>query len=124
MNKIRIHPIQYLLAGFGVTVFYTLLLSISEHLNFDIAYIISSLSVIILITAYSRSILKNTYASLTVSAILTMLYAYLYMVLQLEDYALLMGSIGLFAVLGAVMFVTRKIDWYAIRLDEHNDSKM
>lgn len=117
MNRIRIHPIQYLLSGFAITVFYTLLLSISEHLNFDIAYLISSLAVILLIAVYSGSILKNIYLSLMVGGILTILYAYMYIVLQLEDYALLIGSIGLFVALGAVMFMTRKLDWYAVRME-------
>jgi inner membrane protein len=117
MNRIKIHPIQYLLSGFAIAVFYTLLLSISEHLNFDIAYLISSIAVILLIAVYSGSILKNIYLSFMVGGILTVLYAYMYIVLQLEDYALLIGSIGLFVALGAVMFMTRKIDWYAVRME-------
>jgi len=121
MNRIRVHPIQYLLVGIAITIFYTLLLSISEHLSFDLAYLIASLSVIALITSYSKSILKNTYLSLMVGGILLILYAYMYLVLQLEDYALLVGSVGLFVVLSLIMFLTRKIDWYSIRLEDHGE---
>ncbi|MFK5925840.1 MAG: cell envelope integrity protein CreD [Desulfuromusa sp.] len=114
INKNRVHPIQYLLIGLAVILFYVLLLSISEHLNFDFAYILSATAVTLLITGYSMGILKNKYFTFTVFAILSILYAYLYIVLQLEDYALIMGSTGLLAVLGTVMYITRKIDWYAI----------
>lgn len=112
INGKRVHPFQYLLIGLAVILFYVLLLSISEHLNFDIAYLISAAAITITITGYSKGILKSNYFTLTVCGILTILYSYFYIVLQLEDYALLMGSIGLFIMLTAVMYLTRKIDWY------------
>lgn len=118
MNRLRIHPIQYLLVGFAVIVFYSLLISISEHLNFGNAYLISSVAVISLITVYSKSILRSKYHAIMVCGVLTLLYGYFYIVLQLEDFALLLGSGGLFSVLTAVMYLTRKIDWYAIKLDD------
>lgn len=93
--------------------FYVLLLSISEHLSFNLSYMLSAVVITTIITAYSRAILKNNHFTLTVFTILIILYAYLYIVLQLEDYALIMGSIGLLAVLSTVMYVTRKIDWYS-----------
>jgi inner membrane protein len=114
INKKSVHPIQYLLIGLAVILFYVLLLSISEHLNFDYAYLVSAGAVTLLITGYSQGILKNRYFTLTVFAILSILYAYLYIVLQLEDYALLMGAVGLFAVLGTIMYITRTIDWYSL----------
>ncbi|MCI5196277.1 MAG: cell envelope integrity protein CreD, partial [Candidatus Electrothrix sp. AW5] len=113
INRRRVHPIQYLLIGLAVTLFYVLLLSISEHLNFNIAYLLSAGAITCLITGYSQGILRNKYFTLTVCALLLILYAYLYIVLQLEDYALLMGALGLFAVLTTVMYLTRKVDWYA-----------
>ena len=113
INRKRVHPIQYLLIGLAVTLFYVLLLSISEHLNFDAAYLLSAGAITCLITGYSQGILRNKYFTLTVCALLLILYAYLYIVLQLEDYALLMGALGLFAVLTTVMYLTRKVDWYA-----------
>ena len=114
LNKLRVHPVQYLLIGLGIIIFYSLLLSISEQLNFGAAYLISAAAVIGLITGYAKAILKNRYVTLMVGGILVILYAYLYILLQLEDYALLMGSAGLFGVLSAIMYLTRKLDWYAI----------
>ncbi len=121
INKNRVHPIQYLLIGLAVILFYVLQLSISEHLNFDYAYLFSSLSITLLISGYSKGILKSNYFALTVFSILTILYVYLYIILQLEDYALLMGSIGLLMVLSVVMFITRKIDWYY--MENYNKNK-
>jgi len=118
INKRRVHPIQYTLIGLAILLFYVLLLSISEHVNFDLAYIASATAITILITGYSRGILRNNRFSFTVFGILVVLYSYLYIVLQLEDYALIMGSIGLLIVLTLVMFITRKIDWYALDKDE------
>lgn len=107
-----VHPIQYILIGLAVLLFYVLLLSVSEHLNFDAAYILSAAAITVSITGYSRGIIKNRYFTFTVFCILVILYAYLYIVLRLEDYALLMGSVGLFAVLITTMYISRKIDWY------------
>lgn len=118
ISKKRVHPIQYILIGLAVLLFYVLLLSISEHLNFDLAYIISATAVTALITGYSRGILRNNRFTVTVFGILTVLYAYLYIVLQLEDYALIMGSVGLFLVLSVVMYITRGIDWYALEKED------
>lgn len=118
INRKRLHPIQYLLIGFALCVFYTLLISFSEHINFNISYFLSSIATILLITGYSKSILHSKRLSLTVFGVLTLLYAYMYIVLQLEDYALLMGSIGLFILLGIIMYITRKIDWYSVRFEE------
>jgi len=111
-NKRRIHPVQYLLVGAALCIFYLLLLSISEHLNFDWAYIISGLATILLITIYSKHIFKNIKLSLLQGLILALLYTFVYIIIQSEDYALLMGSIGIFVVLAAVMFISRKINWY------------
>lgn len=92
----------------------------SEHINFDAAYLISALAVTLLITGYSKGIVKNNYFTLTVFGILSILYAYLYIIFQLEDYALIMGSIGLLIVLGNIMYITRKIDWYSIESNQHD----
>jgi len=121
MTKVRLHPIQYLLVGFSITIFYILIISISEHVNFEMAYLISGISVIVLISGYSKSVLKDSRLTAMVSGVLFILYTYLYILLQQEDYALLMGSIGLFIVLSTVMYLTRKIDWYAIKFDNKSD---
>lgn len=111
--KVVMHPIQYLLIGFSLLVFYTLLLSISEHISFGAAYIIASLATIVLISAYTLSALKSRKQTLVIFLVLLLLYIYLFIVIQLQDYALLLGSIGLFLILSLVMYLTRKIDWFA-----------
>lgn len=114
LNRKTIHPVQYLLVGFALLVFYTLLLSFSEHMLFKFAYLISSVAIIVLITIYTKSVLKSNLHTSLISGVLSVLYIYLYVILQLQDFALLMGSIGLFAVLSLVMFLTRKTDWFTI----------
>ncbi|MBU2939676.1 cell envelope integrity protein CreD [Lacinutrix sp. C3R15] len=111
MSKINIHPFQYLMIGIALTMFYTLLVSISEHSNFLKAYLIAGISVIALITLYAKSILKTLKFPLFIGVSLTALYTFIYVIIQLENYALLVGSIGLFFILATVMFVSRKIDW-------------
>lgn len=111
LSKIDIHPFQYLMIGLALTMFYTLLVSISEHSNFLKAYLIAGISVIVLITLYSKSILKTFKFPLFIGLSLTALYTFIYVIIQLENYALLVGSIGLFSILAIVMFVSRKIDW-------------
>ncbi|MFV0564659.1 MAG: cell envelope integrity protein CreD [Flavobacteriaceae bacterium] len=111
LSKINIHPFQYLMIGLALTMFYTLLVSISEHSNFLKAYLIAGASVIVLITLYSKSILKTFKFPVFIGLSLTALYTFIYVIIQLENYALLVGSIGLFLILAIVMFVSRKIDW-------------
>ncbi|MCK4652820.1 MAG: cell envelope integrity protein CreD [Candidatus Cloacimonetes bacterium] len=113
LNKKKIHPFQYLLVGTALIIFYTLLLSISEHLSFKYAYLIASVATIALITAYTKSVLKDKKLTSIIALILIILYCFLYVLLQLQDYALLLGSIGLFVILAVVMYISRKIDWYA-----------
>ncbi|WP_306352003.1 cell envelope integrity protein CreD [Flavobacterium sp. '19STA2R22 D10 B1'] len=111
VSKIKIHIFQYTMIGLALIMFYTLLISITEHSSFRTAYIVSALSVIILISLYSLSILKNRKFPTLIGISLTALYGFIYVIIQLENYALLVGSIGLFAILAAVMFISRKIDW-------------
>jgi len=114
LNKKVIHPIQYILIGLALILFYTLLLSFSEHVKFNSAYLLSSLAIIALVTAYTKSVLSNNLATAIIAGVLIILYGFLYIILQLQDYALLLGSLGLFIILAIVMYVTRKIDWFAI----------
>lgn len=111
MSKINIHPFQYLMIGIALTMFYTLLVSISEHSNFLKAYLVAGTSIITLITLYSKSILKKWKFPIFIGISLTALYTFIYIIIQLEDYALLVGSIGLFIILASVMYASRKIDW-------------
>jgi len=113
LSDARIHPIQYLLLGAALTVFYLLELSLAEHLGFALAYAIAATSVLGLVTAYSAAILRTGLRAALVGSGVAALYGYLYVLLTNEDYALLIGSIGLFAAVAGVMLATRRIDWYA-----------
>lgn len=112
LHRRRIHPLQYLLVGAALCLFYLLLLSLSEHVPFALAYAAASAGVAGMITCYGFSVLGARRRAWALGAMLTGLYGFLYTLLQMEDYALLMGSLGLFAILGTVMFVTRRINWY------------
>lgn len=110
----RLHFIQYILVGTAQVLFYLLLLSFSEHLGFAGAYLIASAATIALTSFYAMSVLANKLRALVLCAILTALYGLLYVILNAEDYALLIGSCVLFVALAATMYVTRKVDWYRV----------
>lgn len=116
LNKRFIHPIQYILVGVGLIVFYTLLLSISEHVKFNKAFIFSALATLLLIAGYVKAILKSTPLTLLIASLLFILYSFIFVIIQLQDYALLIGSIGIFIILAIVMYFSRKIDWYSINM--------
>jgi inner membrane protein len=109
----KIHPFQYLMVGAALCLFYLLLLSISEFIGFGWAYLIAAVASTLLITWYCRFFLGGGMRTLMIGAGLAGVYTFLYITLRQQDYALLMGAIALFIVLAVVMFVTRKVDWYA-----------
>jgi inner membrane protein len=113
LGRVRVHPIQYLLLGAALCLFYLLELSLSEHLGFAPAYALASLAVVGMVGAYSWVIFRQRARAATVTGAVAGLYAYLYVLLRNEDYALLMGSVGLFVILGTIMYATRKVDWSA-----------
>lgn len=110
-RRANINPIQYALVGIALILFYTLLLSFSEHLSFLLSYLIASVMTIGLITAFVRALVKNNGAALAVGGLLAALYLFIYIIMQLESYALLVGSLGVFAILAVAMFASRKINW-------------
>lgn len=114
MRKLKVHPIQYILVGFGLILFYLLLLSLSEQMGFGLAYLIASFGIVTMITSYAFSIFKNIRLTVILAGILVLLYGFLYILLQMQDYALLMGSVGLFIILATMMYLSHKINWYAI----------
>jgi inner membrane protein len=111
LTKSRVHFLQYLLVGFALCVFYLLELSLSEHMVFMKAYAIASISITAMITAYGKAMLHTHKKAIIVGSVVVALFTYLYVVLCNEDYALLMGSVGLFAALGLVMYLTRRVNW-------------
>ncbi len=117
INKKKIHPFQYTLVGLALCLFYVLLLSISEHVNFNVAYLISAAVVIIMITLYSLAVFKIKKLSALLMLILSVLYSYLFVTLQASDYALLLGSAGLVIMLSLTMYLTRNINWYTTEVE-------
>ena len=114
LRAVPLHPVQYLLLGCSLTVFYLLLLSLSEHIAFGPAYLIASLANTALIGVYVTAVLHSRSRGIVLSAALLLLYGMLFLILRSEDNALLMGSLLIFAVLALVMLMTRNLDWYRV----------
>ena len=123
MKLLPIHPVQYLLVGFGLVIFFLLLISFSEHMAFAVAYLISSAACIGLLTFYLSYVLRSVMRGLGFGGMLTALYAAVYGLLISEDNALILGSLLLFAVLAVVMVVTRKVDWYKSGMEPMRGAK-
>ena len=112
MEKTRIHALQYLLVGLALCLFYSLLLSLSEYVGFNIAYLVSALLTIGLVGGYMLGIIRKKKPAFIMSGLLSVLYIYIFILIQLETFALLAGSLGLFVILAAVMYFSKKIDWF------------
>ena len=113
-SRARVHMVQYVLVGSALVMFYLLILSLSEHLSFAVAYALASLGVVALVWGYARAVFDEASQSAVVGSVLSLLYGFLFVLLAAQDYSLLMGSLGLFLVLASVMFFTRDVDWYAL----------
>lgn len=111
--RIRLHPLQYLFVGLALSIFYLLLIALSEHVSFAIAYWSAAIALIALIGAYLAGALRQRRRGIVAAAAMTGVYGVLYALVLSENYSLLMGAIVLFAALATVMLVTRRIDWYA-----------
>ncbi|HET7862797.1 MAG TPA: cell envelope integrity protein CreD [Burkholderiaceae bacterium] len=114
LRRLRVHPVQYLLVGSALTVFFLLLVSLSEHLPFNVSYLAASAACTLLLAYYGSHVLGGWRAGAGFGAALGLLYGALYVLLQLEQKALVLGSVLLFVVLAAVMVATRKLDWYGL----------
>lgn len=112
VNDTRIHALQYLLVGLALCLFYSLLLSFSEHLGFNMAYLLAAILTIALVGGYMFGIMKKRKPALIMTGLLSLLYLYIFTLIQLETYALLVGSLGLFIILGIVMYFSKKINWF------------
>lgn len=111
-TKTRVHPLQYILIGFALVLYYTLLIALSEQIGFSQAYLISSLATVGLLAGYSRTLFPKVKSTLIFAGVLSGFYAFIFVIVKQQDYALLIGSIGLFVSLAVTMFISRKIDWY------------
>lgn len=122
LNGVRIHPIQYIMVGLALCIFYTLLIALSEHIPFAWSYLMAAVAVVGLITIYARSVFKKGKLTLVILGILVLLYGFIFSIIQMEDYALLMGSIGLFISLATAMYLSRKVNWYELRSRGESDT--
>lgn len=118
MRKVGVHPFQYILIGLALIIFYSLLLSVSEFTTFNAAYFISASAVILLISIYLHGVLKNLRTTGIIFLLQSLIFGFIYVIIQLEDSALLIGSIGLFVTLATAMLASRKVDWYNLQKKE------
>jgi len=118
LKQLRIHPAQYLLGGLALGVFFLLLIALSEHVEFWVAYLVASLACISLLGYYLTAVLRSVGRGLMFSAMLTTLYGALYGLLISEDNALLLGALLVFGILAVTMAITRRLDWYALKTPE------
>ena len=117
----RVHPAQYVLVGMAQVIFYMLLLSIAEHTGFDIAFAIAAAATVGLISAYAGWTFDSRAQGVRALVAFTFLYGLIYVLMRLEDYALLVGALSSFAAIAAVMYFTRKVDWYGMAGNDTRD---
>jgi inner membrane protein len=115
MRKVRIHPFQYILVGAALIIYYSLLLSFSEHVGYNIAYWIATFATVILISLYAITFLMNRRLITVFSALLTFFYLFIFVIIQMQDYSLLLGSVGLFIIIALIMYFSKNINWYSER---------
>lgn len=118
--KVNLHPIQYLFSGIACVLFFLLLISLSEQIDFGLSYGISAVVVSLLVSWYVGFVTHKLKLGFSMTLIFVLLYGYLYISLMSEDYAFMIGSFFLFAVLTAVMFITRKVNWSEIGHSKEN----
>ena len=119
-----LHPLQYLLIGFALSIFYLLLIALSEHISFAVAYVTAAAALVLLIGIYIAGALRSSLRGSVAGVAMSGVYALLYALVLSEDYALLLGAIVLFVALAAVMLVTRRIDWYRLGTSSVNPNSV
>lgn len=121
--KVNIHPFQYTLIGSALIVYYILLLSLAEHTGFNTAYIVASVTMILMVSLYALSFVPNKKMAALLAVLLIIFYAYIFVITQAQDYSLLLGSVGLLLIIGAIMYVSRKINWYTPNQQPNNEQQ-
>jgi len=111
-SKIKIHPFQYILIGVALIIYYTLLLSLSEHVGYNVAYTIASIATTTLVSIYASTFLRRKQIALLFTGLMIFFYVFIYVIIQAEDFSLLIGSVGLFVIIGLLMYFSRNIKWY------------
>ena len=110
----RVHPVQYLFVGLALSVFFLLLLSLSEHLNFGLSYLLAAAAAVLLLGYYGAAMLGGWQRGAGFGVGIAGLYGALYVLLSLEQASLIIGALLLFAILATIMVLTRRLDWYAL----------
>uniref|UniRef100_UPI003B9F3083 cell envelope integrity protein CreD n=1 Tax=Aeromonas jandaei TaxID=650 RepID=UPI003B9F3083 len=123
LKGLRVHPIQYALVGMGLAIFYLVLLALTEHLGFGWAYLLAALASVLLNGFYLSHVLGGPKQGIGFAALLGLVYAILYSLLQAEEIALLLGALLLFATLALIMLLTRKLDWYQVMGQQSVESR-
>jgi inner membrane protein len=113
LKRLRVHPVQYLLVGAALATFYVVLLALSEQIGFGPAYALAAAAVVLLVGGYAMAVLRARRAGALLGGVLGLIYAMLYGLIAAEQYALLIGALVLLAVVALMMYLTRRIDWYA-----------
>lgn len=113
LKRLRVHPVQYLLVGAALATFYVVLLALSEQIGFGLAYALAAAAVVVLVGGYAMAVLHARRAGLLLGGVLGLIYAMLYGLIAAEQYALLIGALVLLAMVALMMYLTRRIDWYA-----------
>jgi inner membrane protein len=112
IRKVRIHPFQYILVGAALIIYYSLLLSFSEHVGYDAAYWIATIATVVLVSLYAITFLLNRMLIGVFGGLLTFFYLFIFVIIQMQDYSLLLGSVGLFAIIAFMMYFSKSIKWY------------
>lgn len=112
-RKIRIHPFQYILIGAALIIYYTLLLSLSEQVGYNAAYWIASMCTMGLISYYATSFLIHRRIVILFTSLLLIFYVFIFIIILQQDFSLLLGSIGLFLIVGSLMYFSRNVKWYS-----------
>jgi inner membrane protein len=112
--RLELHPLQYLLVGLALSTFYLLLIALSEHVAFALAYVLAAVALVLVNAVYVAGALRSSRRGVAVGVAMSVVYGLLYVLVLSEDYALLLGAITLFTALAAVMLITRKVDWYRL----------
>ncbi|MFN8805725.1 MAG: cell envelope integrity protein CreD [Bacteroidota bacterium] len=113
IRKVRIHPFQYILVGAALIIYYSLLLSFSEHVGYDAAYWIATIATVVLVSLYAMTFLPNRMLISVFGGLLTFFYLFIFVIIQMQDYSLLLGSVGLFAIIALIMYFSKSIKWYS-----------
>jgi inner membrane protein len=122
LKRLAIHPIQYGLVGLALAIFYLLLISMAEHIAFGAAYLVAALACCGLLAFYVSYVLGSAARGIAFGASVGLLYGVLYIIIMAEDFAFSMGAVLVFTALAAVMYVTRRIDWYSLGGDASSNA--